>query len=366
MTGGERMTEREIISQISTIRQLHMVRVYHLFGENKPVVGALAYYQDKTINLCSADRHFQMLLDRLAKTYAREAPEGSIIADEETKAFLNKVNENPKEPWEELLSTYEATDKPLMAPKAFAYCYILPIVRYVIKTLTENLGETIFFEMERRPWFGKGTLEAVTGSGAVRFPYWIRMTGEGYYEVTALNVSSTGNVLTMEIILGREGITASYRDSLYLRKGDISLRIGKDGASVAHALKNDEGSIFSEVKECELKEDAVPTDEVIRLTAGAGARWKAYALPWDFFAYEATKDGERFRVFDARRDDLVISSAFRFLDLTEGDEPERFGKCAFRLYERDDVTELHFLELEEPGLGEFQERYAGRHYNKIR
>ena len=39
-----------------------------------------------------------------------------------------------------------------------------------------------------------------------------------------------------------------------------------------------------------------------------------------------------------------------------------FGRFHMRLYERNDITELHLLDMEYPRSGRYQEHYTGRFY----
>ena len=358
------MSGNETINQIAAIRQLHMVQAYQLLGEDGPVMGLLAYYQDKVINLCSADLHFAMLLDKIAKTYDREVESGVIFADDETREFLKKANEFSAEEFERKLSEFEEIRTPLFLPKAFAHCMLLPIVKYVMTMLYESMNDNIVFEDAAPPWFGKGMIEAVTGGKARRYPYRTRIIREGDYEVVVSNVLMTGNSLKMEILLGRDGITVSVRDVLCQNEGSLLLRFEKDGVFLKRNLKNEEKVLLGDEVECELMQEGGPTELAVRLTTGEGTKWKTYLLPWGDQVHEAKRYGKRYRILDARQDGTHVISGFCFQELAKDEASERFGKYAFRLYEREDVTELHLLELEYPGSGRYQDGFAGKYYTK--
>ena len=281
----------------------------------------------------------------------------------ETKAFMEKANAFSADEFEARLSGFTETKTPVILPKAFTHYLLLPILKYVMETLYGTMKESVVFDPDLPPWFGKGTISATTGKTAQRFAYRVRMLGEGRYDLTVRNILMAGNTLKMEILLGRKGVTVSYRDSLYGYEGNLRTRIGKNGACVEHGLKNDEGVILETVTDCPC-EDRSPTELAAALTTGGGVPWKAYVLPWKDVVFETQRDETTYRIYDVRGEGVSISSAFCFQELTEGDEPDRFGKFAFRLYERDDVTELHLLDLEYPGSGRFQGRYAGKYYVK--
>jgi hypothetical protein len=96
-----------------------MIRFYRLFSENGPICGILAYYQDKTINLCTADAHFYELFDRIVKVYERESSQKTIITDDETLRVLSGAGPFSEDIYQKMLSGYKKTFTPVIAPKAF-------------------------------------------------------------------------------------------------------------------------------------------------------------------------------------------------------------------------------------------------------
>ena len=106
----------DVKNQITSIQKLNMVNVYHLFGDQGPMIGVIAYYQDKVINLCNTDPHFAEFLDRVAKTYEKEAMSGEVVADEETKAFLRRIIDFPQHELEAKLAGFQQVDYPAMIP----------------------------------------------------------------------------------------------------------------------------------------------------------------------------------------------------------------------------------------------------------
>ena len=61
---------------------------------------------------------------------------------------------------------------------------------------------------------------------------------------------------------------------------------------------------------------------------------------------------------------MNVSRGTCFQDLSKNDgDQARFGMSAFRLYEREDATEVHLLGLGYPGSSLWREKYAGRYYD---
>ena len=129
------MKDREIANQIASIDKLKMIHFYHLFGENGPMCGILAYYRDQVINLCNTDKHFTELFERLTKVYEREASGGQILTDEKTAEILGRANAFSDDVFEAKLAEYRPEQAPMMLPKAFCSVYIRPIIAYVVESL---------------------------------------------------------------------------------------------------------------------------------------------------------------------------------------------------------------------------------------
>ena len=196
---------------ISTIDKLHMVRFYHLFGKDGPLCGILAYYRDKTVNLCSADAGFKELFDRIAQVYERESQYSDIIADDETRQVLQAANAFSEESFEKCLSSYTEHKAPMVVSKAFSHIYILPIIKYVLKTLYRTDAGDFSFADKQRHWFGKGVIDALNKGQDLHFPYQIITHPAELYEVTLRDVLSVGNTLELKILYDRSGAGAGSK-----------------------------------------------------------------------------------------------------------------------------------------------------------
>lgn len=329
------------------------------------MIGLAAYYdKDKTINLCNADEGFAELLDQVAKVYDKESGSGEVIADEKTKEFLQRINEFPAEEFEEKLKGFQERQHPFFLQKAFVHFYVLPIARYIIKTLYESKKVRISFDGEVSPWFGRGNFDLMANGEAVRLPYQIRMEGREHYEMIVRNVIGVGNVLRVHVHAGPKGITVSFEDSFFLFVGKIILRVSGSYVTLTNSLSDSDGVIMDSSTDCEQLEEGVPTETVIGLTTEEKAGWTGWRLPWGDKVFACEKNGTIYQVFSSEWEHTIVSTAFASQALTKDDESERFAKYAFRLYERNGETELHFLDLSYPGSGRFQEQYARKYYSK--
>lgn len=348
---------------ISTINKLHMVRFYHLFGKDGPLCGILAYYQDKTINLCSADEGFSELFDRIAKVYERESQYSDIIADDETRQILQTANAFPEESFEKCLSAYTELKAPMIAPKAFSHIYILPIVKYVLGTLYKAEGGELSFQDMPRHWFGKGVLDAMNRGQELHFPYQIVSDMTEFYQVTLRDVLSAGNTLDIRMLYDSDGVTVSYYDHDRSYKGAIDLRGLKYNTILTHTLTQKNAVVLAVEDALTPAAGGFDNERIFKLTGTVRDVWRAYELPWGEKVYSADKDGCGYLVFSTTDNGMSISHCSCFQNLTEGERVQLlFGKYSFRLYEREDITELHLLDPVLPGSGRYREKYAGRIY----
>ena len=365
------MKDREIANQIASIDKLKMIHFYHLFGENGPMCGILAYYRDQVINLCNTDKHFTELFERLTKVYEREASGGQILTDEKTAEILGRANAFSDDVFEAKLAEYRPEQAPMMLPKAFCSVYIRPIIAYVVESLygghdpaTVEAGQKkIVFDTRPRQWFGKGILDGMSEGKSLHFPYQIFPSAGEVYDIVVRNVLADGNVLKIEITFGYDRITVSYYDSLCLYEGSLQYRMVQQKGFVTHELRQKGEIVFTADSECAGKDGMVPTERVVRFLGVAAERFSACELPWGDVVCSASADGTEYRVMVTKENDLTISYLLCFCYLTgEEEAPLAFGEYSFRLYERSDIAELHLLEMEQPGSGRFQEKYSGKYY----
>ena len=357
------MKANEVSVQISSMKKLKMVNCYSLFGEEGPIYGILAYYQDRLINMCNVDEHFGELFDRIALLYDRESKETEIIVDEETKRILTQANAFGEEKYESLLAGFEESMMPLVLPKAFFYVYILPIVRYIMKILYEGEGDELTFEDRQNTWFGKGTMEVMFHGSRQRFPYQI-LSGFGEsYDVTVHHFYVNGNDLKFEFTYGYDGITVTYYDRHFCYEGNLVFHMQRDKAGFTHILREKEKVKLNVEKECEKSQAVKPSERICRMIPEGDAAWEAYELPWGSFAFRKTCGGEEYHVLSSSEDGMTVSHIACYCELAAkemGSLP--FGRFHMRLYERNDITELHLLDMEYPRSGRYQEHYTGRFY----
>ena len=367
------MKDRDIAYQIATIKGLKMINFYHLFSNESPLYGILAYYQDKVINLCSSDDHFTALFDRIAKVYDRESVSERIIADEETIYILKQANSFSGSSFEKRLGGYVRSDTALMLPKAFSAYYLLPIVKYVIQALYDKKDpasspepkSSLIFDKTPRQWFGKGVLNAMYEDKHLGFPYQIfSMAGE-CYDILVRNVLSDGNSLKIEISYGYDRISVSYYDHFLMYEGCIQYTMKDSKGLLFHELKQKDDPVFISETECIDNSNMTPSEQTLKLIGNDAGRQNACILPWGDTLFSISAENEEYRIIETQNNDLKISYVlcFHYLN-TANNLPFAFGEFSFRLYERSDITELHLLDMEQPACSRFRQNYAGNYYRK--
>lgn len=357
------MTENSILNQIASINDLHMIRFYRLFSENGPICGILAYYQDKTINLCTADAHFYELFDRIVKVYERESSQKTIITDDETLRVLSGAGPFSEDIYQKMLSGYKKTFTPVIAPKAFTYIYTLPIIKYIIQTLYESPESGISFDIVRKQCFSRGILDAYKNGQSLHYPYQIKTPSDHRTEVSVLNVLSAGNSLSIIITFGMDGLNVSYSDRYYRYHGDMVYHPANNLALMQHSLWKDETQVFCRESEYPADPGISPSGRICAITGIEHGSFCATALPWGGSMFSANKAGCDYRIYYSQEDEMGISLCLCCQNLSADDEPPiPFMHYALRLYERSDICELHMLDAKAPGSGSYQDNYAGNCY----
>ena len=357
------MVENETLNQIRTIRNLKMIKIYPLFEGETPLMGLMVYYADKTMNYSSADTFFPALLDRVAKVYEDESGSGEILADEMTKQILGEANAFCSEDLTARLPEYEENDSPKFLPKGFTYVYVMPVVTYVMKALYGGRNGTVQFDDLVRQWFERGILSGVIDDKQQSFPYRISVTYGDAYEVTVCNVLRPGNVLKLNVSFGMNGIAATYYDRYFGYQGTLRLNVKGEKMSFSHVMKNQDQKVIEIDQELEAAPWGAPTECVRKLTAGEDAEWKACVIPWGGYVYRTEEDGKTYLVYSNDGPGITISrgSCIKKLSVQDGEDTS-FGQFAFRFYEREDVTELRFLDMEYPRSARYAAEYADRCY----
>ena len=396
----------ELSNRIASINNLKMVKCYSLFEKDESISGILAYYGDKTINLCSADEHFPELFDKIVKLYAKESLTAQIVVDKVTGEILERAGKSRKQEYEQILTGYRETTHSLFLPKAFAHYTVIPIVRFLLEKLYGDKEDAVHFDQINRDWFGQGVLIGECHRHRVSFPYRIMQRTDDTVVVKVNNVFHPGNSMFVEFTFGQEGITAFFREKKFSYQGNLLMQVTGQEVEFSYCILEGEKQLEVFHEDCESRTNRKPSDRAIALTAGKEVEWCAYVLPWGDVLFRAFDGAEEYRIFSVERENCNISHALVYHNVTEGtaraeqmqteqmqteqmqteqmraeqmqteqmqaeqmqaeraqDVPDvQFGKLAFTLYERKDLVELQLLDMAYPSSAEYRMQYAGRIY----
>ncbi len=357
--------EERIAAAIASIKNLKMIHYYRLFDEEGSPDAIMAYYEDKTINLCSADGYYNELFDKLVRQYALESADSLIFTDDNTRKILTDLGRPVGETLKERLSEYTQTDTPLFLPKAFAHLYVMPVAEYILKLLYGDGDDAITFEQTGSDWFGQGVLCGISRDRILHFPYQIIQKSDDTFGVILANALRPGDMLDLEVAFEREKIYISFTEDAYLFHGDVEITADDaDTARISVRIKEADKPVAVYAKECAIATDELPSGRASALlAAGKEPVWKGYRLPWGDIIFRAADGKEVYQILSAERFGCTISHGTVFCRITDDKGPGiLFGRSEFRLYEREDMTELHMLDTEYPRSAEYALSYAGKVY----
>lgn len=357
--------ETEIQNQISGIKNLKMVKVYHLFGEERPLTGILALYKNdqgnEFINLCETDPCFLELFDKLAGVYFEEVNSYPILADEETKKSLKDGADLAMQEYERMLGDYREESVPMFAPRAFFHEFTLPIVQNLIKEIYSAKDVDLCFDLILSHWFTQGVMTARSRTDSYRFPYYVRQTGEDSFSISVCNVLQAGRHLNAELSFGRGGINANFSAPSMLLTGKLEVLTSGEGVDCMFSLKENGKDVKITSLDCKEMKGREPSKN-LRDVMEQGADWKAFELPWDMIIWKVTSPQEKGLIYETKGNNAMISIGSRSRLLGSG--KVSYGVASFRLYEREDLTELHLLDELYPRHALYSGKYAGKIFLK--
>lgn len=360
ITMVRRMSETEL--QISSIKNLDMVNIYHLFDDGKSLLGILAYYEgSKVINLCAADEGFPVLLDKIVEVYSREKQYGRIVLDYNTKQILDRSISLSTDNYEKMLSGYTETAQPIFLDKAFVHILALPIVKYVVEGIYSVNDMPVSWDIYNKSWYGHGILTALVNKKTARFPYRITRQYDKLYRVIINGVLRQSNTLTIDIMHDMKGIGVSFYDALCGYEGNLT-------ADISEATPTLQFSISSAGKRVYYTEDTITesnseeSGNVTKLSF-ADTEFKEYRLPWGERIFVATDNDRTQCVFAGSSVAETISYGICSVGLDDNKKTRiGLGLFSYMLFESASMKELHFLDMGYPQLALYKENYAGKCY----
>ncbi len=261
------MDETEI--QISHIEQIKMIHFYTLDGIADKITGvALFFNQNETINLCSFDPHFEMLVAKIFEMYSStpEDKKSEIYADESTRKILNDSSDVL---FSTLMSDYSGkitkesdTNFAYVSSKAYIECFLAPIVSFTMESIMSVLSVKYERLDNHYGWFGRGMFKYMIDKNETVLPYLFEKSSPGTYKAMVNNFIEASNVLSLTLIYQKDGICISFFDKSEKLSGSFSYMLKSGLITVKQTIKQDKREIFYDFKEIGPSEDTAYTEYI--------------------------------------------------------------------------------------------------------
>ena len=352
----------ETALQISSIKNLDMVNIYHLFDEGASLPGILAYYDNShVINLCAADEGFPYLLEKIVEVYSREKEFNRIVLDDDTRAVLERSISCSKDTYEAMVNGFKETNKPVYLNKAFSYVLMLPIVKYVIEGIFASNDMTVNWDIYNRDWFGRGALTGTVKEKRTKFPYLIARQSDNCYRVRINGLIRQENTLTVDILHDNKGIWASFFDTIYGYEGTLTADISGTEPMLKFSIDRGGEKVFNSEDPIPLSEDA--SDSAALKLSPKDYDYRRFLLPWGERIYLSESGSRVCSIFENGTATDTVSFGFgseRLSDAAIGSFS--LGLYSFMLFDSASLTELHFFDMGYPQSALYKGQYAGKCY----
>ena len=235
-----RIMDKEEIA-ISQIDNLKMVHIYDLStaggavdkysskagaGENHVPALAVYYGDNKQINLCVMDKHYNHLMERVLTLYSQTENKNLIIMDEPTKELLEHASKdvtcgvNSVARAGRKYMSMESDGIPRFNTEGYIRKTLIPMVRYYLKELYSLWDMELTFKAGESGWHGNVVIFGNTKSREIAFPVSISKAGEGIYSIAIGNFIEDMNTVKLEIKYTSQSVKIEFLSEDYQLVGD--------------------------------------------------------------------------------------------------------------------------------------------------
>ncbi len=233
------MDKQEI--EINQIDSLKMIHIYDLAtaggavgndnqkagaGENHVPALAVYYGDNKQINLCMMDKHYNLLMEKVLSLYSQCENKNLIIIDEPTKKLLELACQGV----DNGVTSVARTGKKYMDMKAeqlsrfntegYIRKLILPMLKYYLSKLYGLWDMEIIFKDGESGWHGNVVLYATHKNNDLCFPVHISHVGLGKYNAVVGNFIEEKNTVIFEIVYKSQSLKVDIISEDYSLSGD--------------------------------------------------------------------------------------------------------------------------------------------------
>ena len=208
------MSEEEIeIRQITDLKMLHL---YQLNGNDAIAV----YYGDnKQINLCSIDDHYNLLMEKILTLYAKCPDKDSIVIEATAKKILEQAisRDNHHTSFFNRIGKQYAKQEGSLCPRFISDGTIrdtlIPMIQYYLQQLYHMWIMDITFEPKTIGWHRNCVLKAKTGKETFIMPVRITMLNDNIYKITVGNFIHNYNSIEFEISYNENQLHVYFEDA---------------------------------------------------------------------------------------------------------------------------------------------------------
>ncbi len=233
------MDKQEI--EINQIDNLKMIHIYDLVtaggavgqdnqkagaGENHVPALAVYYGDNKQINLCVMDKHYNLLMERVLSLYSQCENKDLIIIDEPTRKLLDLACQGV----DNGVTSVARIGKKYMDMKAEQLSkfntegairrIMLPMLKYYLRQLYGLWDMEIVFKDGESGWHGNVVLSANYKNKNFCFPVLISHVGLGMYNAVIGNFIEEKNTVKFEIVYTSQSLKVDIISEDYSLFGD--------------------------------------------------------------------------------------------------------------------------------------------------
>lgn len=227
------MDETEI--KISHIENIKLIHFYTLDGITDNVIGLAVFFNKReTLNLCSIDVHFDMLVAKTIEVYSSLSEEEKLLifADDNSRKILEDssslITAEKINAYSERIQSEGTTECAFISSKAFIDCFLSPVVCYTFESIFSVMSLNFERLPQQKGWFGRGLFKYMVKGNEMVMPYLFIKLSSAHYMVKINNFLEETNCLTLDIAFDSETLSISFSDIAKQTAGLFSYALWPD------------------------------------------------------------------------------------------------------------------------------------------
>ena len=202
---------------IQKINDLRMIHIYELAGAQampgkKGCTAMAVYYgNNEQLNMNETDRHFAALVNRVYALYEEAENKAAIMADDNTRAFLESGCALAHEPGLETFYEMERQSRPYtMCEAKLSHCFV-PIVSYLLEAFHKLLEQPFYVTSGETGWRGALVIKGVAAGEVKQFYCKVTKQDENTYSLPISNFITPSGKMLINVKFLRDGIDIAFQ-----------------------------------------------------------------------------------------------------------------------------------------------------------